>query len=54
MRRWRHDNYLLARRAVDLCAGITCVALDVLGALRTGKFEFSHNFSRAAERAGSD
>jgi hypothetical protein len=45
---------LLARRAVDLRPGIVGVALDVLSALRTGEFEFSHKtfFELAAKRAG--
>jgi hypothetical protein len=48
----RNDNRLLASRTIDLCANITRVALDVLSALRAGKFEFSHNvFNSAAKRA---
>ena len=43
MRRLWHDDGLLARRAVDLRAGIARITLDVLAALRAGKFEFSHN-----------
>ena len=43
MRRLRHDDGLLARRAIDLHPGIARVALDVLSALRAGKFKFSHN-----------
>ena len=34
---------MVARRAVELRTGIAGVALDVLPALRTGEFEFSHN-----------
>ena len=40
----RHDDGLLAGRAIDLHSRIAGVALDLLAALRTVEFEFSHKF----------
>jgi hypothetical protein len=43
-RRLWHNDGLFANRTINLHSGIIDVALDVLAALRTGEFEFSHKF----------
>jgi hypothetical protein len=39
---FRNKKELFARRAIDLSAAITLIALDMLAAMRAEDFDFSH------------